>query len=79
VASPTEYEASAATVARAGATLDQLRPDLSALDAAETARLNQAVRALVGLVQQRAAYPAVEAKANEAQQTLAAVVGSQPT
>jgi hypothetical protein len=76
VASPTEFEASVATAERALASLEQLRPDLAAVNAAETARLDRAVRSLSELIERRAAYSAVEAKAAEAQQALSSMVSS---
>ena len=75
VTSPTEYEASRATVERARATLADLSSDLRAIDAAGLARLDQAIRTLGDLVEGKAAEQAVIAQAGEVDRALTAVLG----
>jgi len=78
VVSPTEYEATRATVARAAATFTGLQSDLAVIDPAGTDRLDRALRALSDLVERRASVEAVKRQATQADQQLSAAVGSDP-
>jgi len=78
VVSPTEYEATRATVARAAATFTGLQSDLAVIDPAGTDRLDRALRALSDLVERRASVEEVKRQATQADQQLSAAVGSDP-
>jgi len=78
VVSPTEYEATRATVERAAATFTGLQSDLTVIDPAGTDRLDRALRALSDLVERRASVEAVKRQATQADQQLSAAVGSDP-
>ena len=76
VESPTEYQAAQATVARATASLEQLRPDLEALNAPVAQRLERALAELSDLVDDRASESAVRAQVAEAERALEVAVGT---
>jgi hypothetical protein len=76
VDSPTEYQAAQATVDRATASMDQLRPDLEALDPVAAQRLDRELVELSDLVDQRASEGAVKTQVAEVERALAAAVGA---
>jgi hypothetical protein len=76
VESPTEYQAAQATVGRAIASMDQLRPDLEALNPVSAQRLDRALTELSDLVDDRASEDAVRAQVIVAERALAVAVGA---
>jgi hypothetical protein len=76
VVSPTEYEATRATVARAAATFSELQSDLAVIAPAGTDRVDRGLRALSDLVERRASVEEVKRQATQTDQELSAAVGS---